>query len=504
MSETQDKPDRPVKLSTGIVELDSVLGGGLTPHRSYLLEGTPGSGKTTIALQFLLEGAARGERGLYITLSETAGELREVAASHGWSLDAIDLFELINEDGLDPDQEQSILEPSEVELGETLKGVRDCVDRLKPSRVVFDSLSEMRLLAQSSLRYRRQILALKQYFSTRNCTVLMLDDRSSDPGDLQLHSIAHGVITLEQVAQEYGSERRRLRVVKMRGVKYRGGFHDFSIETGGVAVYPRLIAAEHHRAFSDTLSSTGVEVMDTMLGGGISPGTNPLLNGPSGVGKTTTAIRAGLAAIERGEKAAYFLFDEGIATVLARARALGMDLQPHIDRGDLKLVQIDPAEVSPGEFASWIRRAVEGDGVRFVAIDSLNAFLQAMPGEKFLLLQMHELLSYLNQQGVITMLVLGQHGIIGDIRSDIDLSYLSDTIVLYRYFESRGEVLKAISIAKSRTTAHETSIREFRLSPGGIEVGQPLKDFEGVLAGASSYHGETPMLSATPAAAEPE
>lgn len=481
-----------------------MLGGGLTPHRSYLLEGTPGSGKTTIALQFLLEGAAQGERGLYITLSETAAELREVAASHGWTLDAVDLFELVNEDGLDPEQEQSILEPSEVELGETLKGVRDCVDRLKPSRVVFDSLSEMRLLAQSSLRYRRQILALKQYFSTRNCTVLMLDDRSSDPGDLQLHSIAHGVITLEQFAQEYGSERRRLRVVKMRGVKYRGGFHDFAIETGGVAVYPRLIAAEHHRTFDDALMSTGVDVMDSMLGGGISPGTNTLLNGPSGIGKTTTALRAALAALERGEKVAYFVFDEGIATLLARARAMGMDLQPHIDRGDLQLVQIDPAEISPGEFASWIRRAVERDGVRFVAIDSLNAFLQAMPGEKFLLLQMHELLSYLNQQGVITMLVLGQHGIIGDIRSDIDLSYLSDTIVLYRYFESRGEVLKAISIAKSRTTAHQTSIREFRLGAGGIEVGLPLKDFEGVLAGLPSYRGETPLLSATPAAADPE
>lgn len=481
-----------------------MLGGGLTPHRSYLLEGTPGSGKTTIALQFLLEGARVGERGLYITLSETAAELREVAASHGWSLDSVDLFELINEDGLNPDQEQSILEPSEVELGETLTGVRECVDRLKPGRVVFDSLSEMRLLAQSSLRYRRQILALKQYFSTRSCTVLMLDDRSSDPGDLQLHSIAHGVITLEQAAQEYGSERRRLRVVKMRGVKYRGGFHDFAIQTGGVAVYPRLVAAEHHRVFSDALVSTGVDVMDTMLGGGISPGTNTLLNGPSGIGKTTTAIRAGLAAIERGEKAAYFLFDEGIGTLLSRARAMGMDLQPHIDRGDLNLVQIDPAEVSPGEFASWIRRAVEGDGARFVAIDSLNAFLQAMPGEKFLLLQMHELLSYLNQQGVITMLVLGQHGIIGDIRSDIDLSYLSDTIVLFRYFESRGEVLKAVSIAKSRTTAHETSIREFRLGDRGIEVGRPLKDFEGVLAGLPAYRGETPLLSVTPPAAEAE
>jgi circadian clock protein KaiC len=497
---TSSGPTR--RVSTGIAELDNVLGGGLTADRSYLLEGTPGSGKTTIALQFLLEGERAGERGLYITLSETAAELREVAQSHNWSLGGIELFELVNEEGLDPDSEQSILEPSEVELGETLKGVRECVDRIRPTRVVFDSLSEMRLLAQSSLRYRRQILALKQYFSTRNCTVLMLDDRSSDPSDLQLHSIAHGVITLEQAAQEYGSERRRLRVVKMRGVKYRGGFHDFAIETGGVSVFPRLVAAEHRREFSDTLLSTGVPHFDEMLGGGISPGTNTLLNGPSGVGKTTTAVRAGLTAIERGEKAAYYLFDEGVTTMLARSKAMGMDLKPHLDSGMLQVFQIDPAELSPGEFASWIRRAVEQDGVRFIAIDSLNAFLQAMPGEKYLLLQMHEMLSYLNQQGVVTMLVLGQHGIVGDIRSEIDLSYLSDTIVLFRYFEARGNVLKAISVAKSRTTEHQGSIREFRLTNTGVEIGEPLKDFEGVLTGLPNYRGETALMSAAPAAGD--
>ena len=489
------------RISTGIGELDDILGGGLTANRSYLLEGTPGSGKTTIALQFLLEGASAGEKGLYITLSETAVELREVAKSHDWVLDGIELFELVNEQGLDPDSEQSILEPSEVELGETIKGVIDCVDRLRPSRVVFDSLSEMRLLAQNSLRYRRQILALKHYFSTRHCTVLMLDDRSSDPGDLQLHSIAHGVITLEQAAQEYGSERRRLRVVKMRGVKYRGGFHDFAIETGGVAVFPRLIAAEHHRAFSETLVSTGVDQLDQMLGGGVSPGTNTLLNGPSGVGKTTTAVRCALTAIGRGEKVAYYLFDEGIATMLARSKSMGMDLEPHVDSGALQIFQIDPAELTPGEFANWVRRAVERDGVRFLVIDSLNAFLQAMPGEKYLLLQMHEMLSYLNQQGVITMLLLGQHGIVGDVRSEIDLSYLSDTIVLFRYFEFKGKVLKAISVAKSRTTEHEASIREFRLARTGVQIGDPLADFEGVLTGLPNYRGATPMMAAEPAAA---
>jgi circadian clock protein KaiC len=489
------------RVSTGIADLDNILGSGLIKHRAYLLEGTPGSGKTTIALQFLLEGARAGERGLYITLSETVAELREVARSHNWTLDEIELFELVNEAGLDPESEQSILEPSELELGETIQGVMECVDRLRPSRVVFDSLSEMRLLAQNSLRYRRQILALKQYFSTRECTVLMLDDRSSDPGDLQLHSIAHGVITLEQTAQDYGAERRRLRVIKMRGVKYRGGYHDFVIETGGVAVFPRLIASEHHRPFTGDLVSTGVAVLDAMLGGGLAPGTNMLLTGPSGVGKTTTAIRCGLTALERGEKAAYYLFDEGVATMLARSKSLGMDLQPYIESGALQVFQIDPAELSPGEFASWIRRAVEEDGVTFLVIDSLNAFLQAMPGEKYLLLQMHELLSYLNQQGVITMLVLGQHGIVGDVRADVDLSYLSDSIVLFRYFEARGEVFKAISVAKSRVTAHEGSIREFQLSPAGVEIGEPLKNFEGVLTGLPIYRGGTPLMASTPAAA---
>lgn len=491
----------PTRVYTGIADLDNILGGGLTQHRAYLLEGTPGSGKTTIALQFLLEGARIGERGLYITLSETAAELREVARSHHWSLDAVELFELVNADGLDPDSEQSILEPSEVELGETIAGVIACVDRLRPARVVFDSLSEMRLLAQNSLRYRRQILALKQYFSTRECTVLMLDDRSSEPADLQLHSIVHGVITLEQTTQDYGSERRRLRVVKMRGVKYRGGFHDFVIETGGVAVFPRLIAAEHHRAYSGALVGTGIARLDRMLGGGLSPGTNTLLNGPSGVGKTSTAICCGLSAISRGEKAAYYLFDEGIATMLARARSMEMDLMPHLADGRLQVFQIDPAELSPGEFATRVRRAVEREHVRFLVIDSLNAFLQAMPGEKYLLLQMHELLSYLNQQGVITLLVLGQHGIIGDVRSEVDLSYLSDTIILFRYFEAQGCMLKAISVVKSRTTPHETSIHEFKLDSSGIRVGEPLRDFEGVLTGLPTYRGATALLAGEPAAA---
>ena len=483
------------RISTGIADLDNILAGGLAPSRTYLLEGTPGSGKTTIALQYLLEGARLGESGLYITLSETAEELRDVARSHGWSLDQIELFELVSEAGFDPDSEQSILEPSEIELGETIRGVMDCVERIRPVRVVFDSLSEMRLLAQNPLRYRRQILSLKQYFSTLDCTVLLLDDRSSEPHDVQLHSIVHGVISLEQAARDFGSERRRLRVVKMRGVKYRGGYHDFVIDTGGVNVFPRLVAAEHHAAFTGELMSTGVSELDQMLGGGLTAGTNTLLTGPSGVGKTSTALHCVFSALQNGQKAAYYLFDEVLATMLARASKLGMELAPYIESGQLKAVQIDPAELSPGEFASRVRDAVEVDKVAILVIDSLNAFLQAMPGEKFLLLQMHEILSYLNQQGVITLLILGQHGVIGDVRADLDLSYLSDAIILFRYFEAKGSILKAISITKSRTRPHESSIREFRLSANGLEVGVPLTEFEGVLGGVPAYHGRTPLMS---------
>jgi circadian clock protein KaiC len=393
-----------------------------------------------------------------------------------------------------------VLHPSEVELGETTRDVMRRVEELRPRRVVFDSLSEMRLLAQSPLRYRRQILALKQFFSTRECTVLMLDDRSSDPTDLQLHSIVHGVISLEHMAQDYGCERRRLRIIKMRGVKYRGGYHDFVIETGGVSVFPRIVAPGDDSDFLGEAVSTGVAHLDEMLGGGLVPGTNVLLNGPSGIGKTSTAVRCGLSALERGVKSVYYLFDEGKATMVSRARSMGMDLRPHVDSGLLQVRQMDPAELSPGQFTNWVKRAVEQDGVGFLVIDSLNALLQAMPDEKYLVLQMHELLSYLNSKAVITMLVIGQHGIVGDVRADIDLSYLSDVILMFRYFEARGNVFKAVSVAKSRTQAHETSIREFRLGPSGVLVGEPLIDFEGILSGAPSYRGETALMTAPPSA----
>ena len=483
------------RASTGILGLDDVLGGGLTKDRLYLIEGTPGTGKTTLSLQFLLAGAEAGEVGLYVTLSETADELRSAAASHGWSLDRLTIFELVSDAGLDPDSEQTVLHPSEVELGETVREVMRQVDELHPQRVVFDSLSEMRLLAQSPLRYRRQILALKQFFTHRACTVLMLDDRTADPTDLQLHSIAHGVISLEQAPRDYGAERRRLRVVKMRGMKFRGGFHDCVLNTGGVAVFPRLVAAEHHAGFDDKVVTTGNAELDALLGGGLVPGTNALFAGPSGVGKTTTAIRCALAALERGERVTYCLFDEGLGTLMSRSAALGMDVGRFVSTGQLSLNQIDPAELSPGEFTFQIRAAVEESGNTVIVIDSLNAYLQSMPGEHYLLLQMHEMLSYLNQRGIKTILILGQHGLLGEMRSDIDLSYLSDTIVIFRFFEAQGQIRSAISVVKSRSSAHERTIREMKLSAGGMQVGQSLTDFEGVLTGLPSYRGDVSLLN---------
>jgi circadian clock protein KaiC len=491
---TSGKPDPgSLRISTGIPGLDDILGGGLTPQRLYLVEGSPGAGKTTLGLQFLLDGVARGERGLYITLSETADELAAVARSHGWSLDAIALHELASDIALDPDSQQSIFHPSEVELGETTDDVMRQVDALKPLRIVFDSLSEMRLLAQNPLRYRRQILALKQFFASRSCTVLLLDDKTSE-SDQHLHSIVHGVISLEQIAKEFGKERRRVNIIKMRGIRFRGGYHDYILQTGGLRVFPRLVAAEHIRDFEVDVRSSGLPDFDVLLGGGLVTGTNTLMLGPSGVGKSTLSVRCMLTALERGDKAAYYLFDEGLGTFLARSEALGMDLRPHLASGSLAVHHIDPAELSPGEFAHMLRDAVEEGGVRFLVIDSLNAYLQAMPGEQYLILQMHELLSYLNLQGVTTILVLGQHGIVGEMQSDVDLSYLSDTTLLLRFFESDARVRRAISVIKSRMMAHGLSIHEMLLQRDGIRIGAPLEGFEGVLSGMATYRGNTPMM----------
>lgn len=481
------------RISTGIAGLDDILGGGLTPQRLYLVEGSPGAGKTTLGLQFLLDGAARGESGLYITLSETTDELIAVAASHGWDIGALSIYELAGDDELDLDSQQSVFHPSEVELGETTRNVMNRVDELRPVRVVFDSLSEVRLLAQNPLRYRRQILALKQFFAARACTVLLLDDKTAQ-SDQHLHSIAHGVISLEQIAREYGKERRRVNILKMRGIRFRGGYHDYTLDTGGITMYPRLIAAEHTADFTPELASSGSDGFDALLGGGLVRGTNTLVVGPSGIGKTTLTTRCLLAALERGEPTAYYLFDEGLGTFHARSLQLGLDLRPYLASGLLRVHQIDPAELSPGEFSQMLRDAVEQRATRFIAIDSLNAYLQAMPGEQFLTLQMHELLSYLNQKGVTTVMILGQHGLISEARTDVDLSYLSDNTVLLRFFEAGGKVRRAISVIKSRTTEHAQSIHELQLGQGGVRIGAALEGFQGVLTGIPNYHGATPMM----------
>src|SRR3954467_11409207 len=477
-------------ISTGNPGLDDILGGGFDADRVYLIEGRPGTGKTTLALQFLLEGVRLGERCLYVTLSESERELRVVVTRHGWTLAGIDVFELVPPDAsLDPDQELTLFHPAEMELSETTKNILDRVIALNPKRVVFDSLSEMRLLSQNSLRYRRQILALKNFFAGRRCTVMLLDDLSSAEHDLQLHSIANGVITLEQLSLDYGAERRRLRVVKMRGMKYRGGYHDFTIETGGLAIYPRLVAAEHHKAFLGEVTSTGSAELDSLLGGGIERGTSLLLIGGAGIGKSSIALTYAMAAARRGEKVGVFAFDEGLGTVFARATGLGMPLQTAIESGQICVQQIDPAEMSPGEFAHLVRLSVQNDGVRVVIIDSLNGYMNAMPEERFLILQMHELLSTLNQLGVITILVLAQHGLMGPMQTPLDISYLSDAVLMLRYFEAEGRVRRAISVVKKRSGAHEDAIREFRLTADGVKVGPPLTQFQGILSGVPNYRG---------------
>jgi circadian clock protein KaiC len=488
----------PETISTGNVGLDDILGGGFDADRVYLIEGRPGTGKTTLALQFLLAGVRQGERCLYVTLSESERELRAVVARHGWTLAGIDVFELVPpEASLDPDQELTLFHPAELELSETTKNILDQVTAVNPKRVVFDSLSEMRLLSQNSLRYRRQILALKNFFAGRQCTVMLLDDLSSKENDLQLHSIANGVITLEQLSLDYGAERRRLRVVKMRAMKFRGGYHDFTIETGGLAIFPRLVAAEHHKAFLGDLSSTGSSELDALLGGGIERGTSVLLIGGAGVGKSSIALTYAMAAASRAELVTIFAFDEGLGTVFARARGLGMRLQEHVDSGQICIRQIDPAEMSPGEFAHIVRQSVERDGVRAVVIDSLNGYMNAMPEERFLVLQMHELLSTLNQLGVVTILVLAQHGLMGPMQTPLDISYLSDAVLMLRYFEAEGRVRRAISVVKKRSGVHEDTIREFRLTEQGVRVGPPLTEFQGILTGVPDYRGgASPLLPA--------
>lgn len=488
-------------LSIGVPGLDFVLGGGLPQHRVYLIEGTPGTGKTTLALQFLLDGAARGERTLYITLAETRHELEAVATSHGWNLDGVEIVELAPPDEiLNPESSYTVFHPSDVELNQTVRRVYDAVERLQPSRVVLDSLSEMRILSQEPLRLRRQVLALKHFFTGRGCTVLLLDDQRSQDSELHFASIVHGVVLLEQLALEYGAERRRTRVTKLRGQRYRGGYHDFAIRTGGLAVYPRLVASEHPQVEVEAIVSSGNPEIDLLLGGGLDAGTCTLIMGPTGVGKTVLTTEMAVAAARRGERAMLFLFDERTRTFVERARKLEISLDDALASGRLVLQQIDPTELSPGAFAARVVDTVEQEGARLVGIDSLTGYLTAMPAEQLLNIHLHELFSYLGQRGVTSLLTLAQHAPFTESSVVADLSYLADAIILLRYFEAIGEVRQAISVIKRRSGPHEKTIREYRIRVGGLKVGTPLHEFQGVLGGTPEYLGAAgPLLGRTSA-----
>jgi circadian clock protein KaiC len=483
-------------VSTGSKALDGILAGGFAANHIHLIEGAPGSGKTTLGLQFLMDGVQQGEKSLYITLSESKNELLQVARTHGWNLDGVEIFELVPPElSLDPEREQSIVYASDLELGETVKMVMEEVTRVGPSRIVFDSLSEIRLLAQGSLRYRRQVLALKHFFAQRQGTALFLDDLTEMIDDLSLHSLAHGVIRLEQLAIAYGSERRRLRVYKMRGRNFLGGFHDFLIRTGGLEIFPRLVASDHpDEGQEDRKAESGVRELDELVGGSLDYGTTTLLIGPSGSGKSTLALQYGHALLNRGEKALFISFDETHRVFYRRASGLGLDLSPWRDDGSFVFRQVDPAELSPGELTGIIVEHVEEHGVTMVVIDSLSGYQHAMAEEQFMLLQMHEIVTYLNQQGVLTFLILAQAGMVGQMHSPVDITYLSDNVLLLRFFEADGEIRRAISTLKKRTGAHESTIRELTIGRGGVQVGPRLAGFRGVLTGTPTYEGGSALL----------
>jgi circadian clock protein KaiC len=492
-------------VSSGVPGLDLVLGGGLPENRVYLIEGMPGTGKTTLALQFLLDGVARGETTLYITLAETRHELEAVARSHGWALDGVEIVELAPPDEiLNPESRYTVFHPSDVELNQTVRSVYDAVERLRPSRVVLDSLSEMRILSQDPLRLRRQVLALKHFFTGRGCTVLLLDDQRSQDSDLHFASIVHGVVLLEQLALEYGAERRRTRVTKLRGQRFRGGYHDFTMRTGGIVVYPRLVASEHPQVEVEAVVSSGNEEIDLLLGGGLDAGTCTLIMGATGVGKTVLTTQMALAAAGRGERAMLFLFDERARTFVERARKLDISVDEALASGRLVLQQIDPTELSPGAFAARVVETVEQEGARLVGIDSLTGYLNAMPTEALLTIHLHELFSYLGQRGVTSLLTLAQHAPFSESSVVADVSYLADAIILLRYFEALGEVRQAISIIKRRSGAHEKTIREYRIQVGGLKVGSPLHEFQGVLGGSPEYLGTVGPLLGRTSAGDPE
>ena len=479
--------------ATGVEGLDEILKGGLPLNRLYLLKGDPGVGKTTLALQFLMEGVRRGETGLYITLSETRDEINAVARSHGWDLSGLDIFELSAlENQLAQESQNTVFHPSEVELNKTTDVLQERIDQVKPRRLVIDSLSELRLLSDTPLRYRRQMLSFKQYFSVRDVTVLLLDDHAADGGgDLHVQSIAHGVITIEQLESDYGAERRRIKINKLRGVNFVGGYHDSAIVQGGLKVFPRLVAADHGAPFEHGLINTGIAELDSLVGGGLDRGTSCLLLGPAGTGKSTIALRFAVSAAGRGERVTICLFEENARTLLERAKLVNIPAQQYVDSGLIEIMQVDPVELPPGEFVHRIKDRVQHEGIRLLVIDSLNSYLQAMPNVKFLNIQLHEMLAFLSHYGVVSLMTVAQHGIVGHMNSPIDLTYLADTVMLLRYFEQRGRIRKAISVVKKRMGTHEDFIRELKFDQAGIRVGEPLENFQGILTGVPTFQGKS-------------
>lgn len=488
-------PDSQVQ--TAVPGLDDVLLGGLPGNHVYLIEGTPGTGKTTLAMQFAVEAVRRGEKVLYVALSETAPELSVIAAAHDWNLDGISIFEISPIEGsIRPDEEYTVFHSDEVEMAQTVRLILDRVKQERATRVVIDSLAELRLLSRDSIRYRRQVLALKQYFTKEQVLLLLLDDRTSEALDRQVHSMVHGVISLERLSREYGVNRRRLQVIKLRGADYMEGFHDYVIRRGGIRVFPRLVSAHHYEPIEKELVSSNMKGLDDLLGGGLDRGTSTLVLGPSGCGKTTLSLQYVVAAVGRAEPVAIYTFDEGVSSLLTRGDALGMNLTEHVRQKKMTIQQVNPAELSPGDFAYRVRNSVEHDKAQIVIIDSLNGYMTAMPQEQYLSLQMHELLNYLNQRGVVTILILAQQGLLGSMQTSIDLSYLADNIVLLRFFEAAGRVRRAISVVKKRSSTHEQTIREFTIGlPDGVSIGRPLSEFQGVLSGLPHFIGDPAALS---------
>jgi circadian clock protein KaiC len=494
----QNPATPPSRLSTGIQGLDEVLGGGLPEGQLYLVEGESGAGKTTLGLQFLLAGQRRGERTLWITLSETERQLRQTAQSHGWSLDGIDVCNPVAPDGVrQGDDKYSFFSPADVELDQIRQAIVAATERVRPSRVVFDPFSDVRHLAREVLHYRRQVLSLREFFNDHRCTVLLMQELTrGTAGDLQAEALVQGYLTLHQDAPEYGGQRRRVRVHKMRGMAFRDGFHDFSIQTGGIEVYPRLIAAQHLDHHSQETMASDVVQLDALLGGGVDRGSSMLIIGAAGAGKSTLATQYAVAGARRREKAIVFIFDETMWTYRARAEKLGFPVGALLADGTLTLRQIDTAEVSAGQFTNMVIQAVDG-GARTVVIDSLTGYLSTMPEERFLVAYLHELLTTLSHQNVVTILTLAQHGLVGQqVTAPVDISYLADTVLLIRYFEAFGQIRRAISVVKKRIGPHEIAVREMRIDAGGVTIGEPLTNFQGVLSGVPQFTGDAGQLGA--------